>query len=173
MMGWFLAWLGLIIAQRIVELVIAKRNEKRALARGAVESGKSHYLLIVSLHVAWFVGLIVEGALTDFQPLDSPWADILFSAWVGLQAIRFWILWALGPSWNTRVLVIPGDKRVVRGPYRIMKHPNYVVVILELAIVPLTFGLWWTAILATVLNAVLMMIRIPIESRALKALSRD
>lgn len=155
-------WLaGVVIAQRVIELAIARRNERRARAAGAVEVGREHYWLFFVLHPAWLVGWLFEG-------WGHPVSWGALAAYAGLQGLRAWILASLGDAWNTRILVIPGAPRVTRGPYRFMAHPNYVLVALELVMTPLVFGAWRTALLATLANAIVMAIRIPAEERALR-----
>ncbi|MEB3187746.1 MAG: isoprenylcysteine carboxylmethyltransferase family protein [bacterium] len=156
-------WLaGVVVAQRVLELAIARRNERRARAAGAVEVGQGHYWLFFVLHPAWLLGWVFES-----QAHPTSWGFL--AAYAALQGLRVWILASLGEAWNTRILVIPGAPRVARGPYRFMAHPNYVLVALELVVTPLVVGAWRTALVATVANALVMAIRIPAEERALRA----
>ncbi|MFC4076136.1 isoprenylcysteine carboxyl methyltransferase family protein [Salinithrix halophila] len=163
-------WFGLVLIgllfQRGVELAIAKRNTRWAMARGGYEVGRRHYPLIVAVHALFFVGLIAEVSLGGIHP--PLWWELPFLLFVTAQGLRFWCLCTLGPYWNTRILVIPGQKPVVQGPYRWVRHPNYVVVAMELCTLPLVFGSWVTAITVSLLNAlVLLRVRIPAEERAL------
>ena len=154
--------LALITAQRIGELFLAEHNTRRLRAQGAVETGANHYIFIVLLHGAWLLGLWV---LAWDRPLSLP----LLGVFVLLQAARVWVIGTLGPRWTTRIITLPGAPLVRTGPYRFVSHPNYVVVALEIAVLPLAFGLWGYAILFTVLNAAMMWVRIRSESAALGA----
>lgn len=170
-MIWFTAFVLLTGVERIVELVISKRNAAWAFARGGVESGRGHFPAMVALHT----GLLV-GALAEVWLLDRP-----FLPWLGwpmlviallCQAGRYWVIWALGRQWNTRVIVVPGLALQRRGPYRYdwMRHPNYVIVAIEGIALPLVHTAWITALVFTVLNAVLLLrFRIPAEEKALRA----
>lgn len=156
------AVLALITAQRIGELFLAERNTRRLRAQGAVETGANHYIFIVLLHGAWLLGLLV---LAWDLPISLP----LLGVFVLLQAARVWVIATLGPRWTTRIITLPGAPLVSTGPYRFVSHPNYVVVALEIAILPLAFGLWAYAIVFTLLNAVMMWVRIRSEASALSA----
>ncbi|MEX1083456.1 MAG: isoprenylcysteine carboxylmethyltransferase family protein, partial [Xanthobacteraceae bacterium] len=126
--------IAFIAAQRIAELLLARRNTKRLLAAGGVEFGRSHYPFIVALHAAWLVGLWLLGRDRAIDPL-------LLAAFVLLQAGRIWVIGTLGQRWTTRIIVVPGKAPVARGPYRWLRHPNYLIVALEIAVVPLALGL--------------------------------
>ena len=154
--------LALVTAQRLGELVLANRNTRRLLARGAVESGAGHYPFIVILHAAWLVGLWL---LAWHRPVSLP----LLGVFVVLQAARVWVIATLGSRWTTRIITLPGAPLVRSGPFRFLSHPNYVVVALEIAILPLAFGLAGYAIAFTLLNAAMMWVRIRSESAALGA----
>ena len=154
--------LALITAQRIGELFLAEHNTRRLRAQGAVETGANHYIFIVLLHGAWLLGLLV---LAWDLPISLP----LLGVFVLLQAARVWVIATLGPRWTTRIITLPGAPLVSTGPYRFVSHPNYVVVALEIAILPLAFGLWAYAIVFTLLNAVMMWVRIRSEASALSA----
>jgi methyltransferase len=153
--------LALVAAQRIGELVYAKRNTDALLTAGAIEHGREHYPLIVLLHVAWFVSLAV------FVPWRTapvwPWLGLF----VALQAARLWIVASLGPRWTTRIVVQSGAAPIRRGPYRWFNHPNYAVVAAEIAVLPLAFGAWRIALVFSVLNAAMLAWRIRVEDRAL------
>ncbi|MBV1859944.1 MAG: hypothetical protein KUG77_16145 [Nannocystaceae bacterium] len=158
--------LAVLVVQRMLELRVAKRNEAWAREKGAREFGAAHYPLFFVLHGGWMLGWVVEGWSTEVLP-DSWWV------WVGVfglaQGLRYWAIGTLGWRWNTRVLVLRGLAPIARGPYRVLPHPNYVAVVLELVAVPLAVGAPWTAIVAGVLNAALLLgIRIPCEVRALR-----
>ena len=153
--------LSLVTAQRIGELLLARRNTRRLLARGAVEVGAGHYPFIVALHAAWLIGLWL---LAWDRPLNL-W---LLAAFVGLQAARVWVIATLGERWTTRILILPGEPLIRCGAYRFMSHPNYVVVAAELLLLPLAFGLTGFGLIFTVLNAVMMGVRIRSENRGLR-----
>lgn len=152
--------LSLVTAQRIGELLLARRNTRRLLARGAVEVGAGHYPFIVALHAAWLIGLWL---LARDRPVNL-W---LLAVFVGLQAARVWVIATLGERWTTRILILPGEPLIRRGPYRFMSYPNYVVVAAELLLLPLAFGLTGFGLIFTVLNAVMMGVRIRSENRGL------
>ena len=155
-----------VAVQRVVELRLAKRNEAWARERGAVEHGAGHYPLFFVLHSAWLVGFVVEALWRDALP--STWPAFAAAILVA-QVLRYWAIASLGKRWNTRVLVLPEAPLVERGPYRLLRHPNYVAVVIELAAVPLLFGAAWTAAIIGVLNLVLLLgVRIPCENRALR-----
>jgi methyltransferase len=155
------AVLGLVTLQRLSELVLARRNTRRLLARGAVEVASEHYGLIVALHAAWLCGLWL---LAWDKPVSVGWL-VLF---VLLQLGRVWVLQTLGERWTTRIIVLPGQPLVKRGPYRLLSHPNYAVVICEIAVLPLVFGLTSYALVFSVLNAAVLSIRIRAEAGALR-----
>jgi methyltransferase len=155
-----------LVLQRGLELRVAKANERAARARGAVEHGAGHYPLFFVLHGAWMLGWPLEAWLRGLQ-LDPRW-PLWLGAFAGAQLLRYWAISSLGSRWNTRVLVVPGDRPLARGPYRFLAHPNYVAVAIELACVPLVFGSWMTAVLASIANAIVLIgVRIPCETRAL------
>lgn len=159
----------IILIQRSVELHIANRNRSLALAAGAQEFGARHYPLFFLVHSAWFAGWIAEALLSGVV-INSFWY-----VWLGLfliaQILRYWCVISLGRCWNTRILVIPGAETVRRGPYRFFPHPNYLAVTIELISIPLIFGAIITAVFIGLLNsALLILIRIPEERRALQLL---
>lgn len=156
------AWtVGLVAAQRLAELVLAQRNTRRLLAAGGVEAGAIHYPLIVALHAGWLA------ALTILVPADTPVRWTFLTLYILLQPIRLWIIASLGRRWTTRIIVIPGAALVTRGPYRWLRHPNYAVVIAEIALLPLSFGAWQVAAIVSVLNGLLLGWRIRVENAAL------
>jgi len=156
--------LALVTLQRLGELVLARSNTRRLLARGAVESGAEHYRFIVALHAAWLIGLWL---LVWDRPVNLP----LLLLFVLLQAGRVWVIATLGRRWATRIITLPGETLVRKGPFRFVSHPNYIVVAGELAVLPLAFGLPLYALVFTALNAVMMWVRIRCEQRALDAAS--
>jgi methyltransferase len=157
----FHAVLGFVLAQRLIELAIAGRNTRRLLAQGAVEVGQSHYPLIVILHAAWLTTLAM------LVPADTAPDWPLLGLFALLQVARVWVIASLGPYWTTRVITLPGAPLVRRGPYRWLSHPNYLVVVLEIAVLPLAFGAIWIAVVFSALNAAVLQYRIRIETAAL------
>jgi methyltransferase len=157
---------ALVALQRLLELRLSRRNEHILRARGAVERGREHYPLMVALHVLWLLSTLIEGVLRGPVLWPVPLALFLL-----VQPLRYWAILSLGENWNTRILVVPGAELVRRGPYRYLKHPNYVVVVVEIATFPLIFGAWITALVFSVLNAALLFIRIREENRALAELA--
>ncbi|MGY4317108.1 isoprenylcysteine carboxyl methyltransferase family protein [Bradyrhizobium sp. JR3.5] len=152
--------LALVTLQRLGELVLSRRNTERLLARGAIEVGARHYPLIVLVHAGWLTALWIWGRNQDVNLA-------ILAAFLLLQGLRLWILAALGPRWTTRIIVLPGAPLVASGPYRYFPHPNYVVVVGEIALLPLALHLPVLALLFTVLNLAVLAIRIRAESRAL------
>jgi methyltransferase len=155
--------IGLVVVQRLAELVYAERNTRALRARGAVEIGRAHYPLIVLLHAAWLV------AVTLLLPADLHIDWILIGVFAVLQGLRVWVLAALGPYWTTRIVTLEGAPLVRKGPYRFVRHPNYLVVSAEILVLPLAFGEWWVAGIFTVLNAAMLAWRIRREEGALAA----
>jgi methyltransferase len=158
-----LLWLVLLLvaAQRLGELVYAAHNTRRLKAAGAFESGAGHYPLLVGVHVLWLAALAV------FVPADQPVNWALLGLFVGLQGLRLWVLASLGRFWTTRIITLPGAPLVRRGPYRFLKHPNYLVVAGEIAVLPLAFGAWEIAVIFSIANAAVLALRIRCEERAL------
>ncbi|MFC3833161.1 MULTISPECIES: isoprenylcysteine carboxyl methyltransferase family protein [Deinococcus] len=152
-----------LAAQRLLELRVARRNERWARAHGAVEYGQAHYPLFFVLHPAWMLSTYLEGRRSAGR-VNLPALLALLLA----QPLRYWVIRTLGRYWNTRILIVPGGERVTGGPFRYVTHPNYAVVALEIASAPLAVGAWRTALAFTLLNAaLLLLIRIPAEERAL------
>ncbi len=156
------AILGLVTVERIFELGLAQRNTRALLGQGAREVAPTHYGFIVLLHAAWLGGLWLLG-----------WNASVSMAWLAvfasLQVMRLWVLATLGPRWTTRILVLPGKPLVRSGPYRFLRHPNYAVVIGEVAVLPLAFELPAFAALFTILNLWVLSIRVRAEDKALAA----
>jgi methyltransferase len=150
-----------IALQRLAELILARHNAQRLLAEGGVEYGRSHYPVMVALHAAWLLGLWWFGH-------DRPVDPTLLIVFILLQAGRIWVIATLGRRWTTRVIVLPGAPLVARGPYRWFKHPNYLIVALEIAVVPLALGLPVFAAVFTLLNALVLYQRIQVENAALR-----
>ncbi len=158
--------LALVTLGRLGELWLARRNTAALLARGAIEIAPGHYSLIVALHTGWLVALWVYGA---GQPVNPFWLAVF----LGLQVARVWVLTTLGTRWTTRIIVIPGEHLVAKGPYRFVNHPNYLVVIGEIAVLPLCLGLPWVAVVFSALNAAVLTVRIQAENDGLKQAHRD
>jgi len=154
--------LALVTLQRIGELALARYNTSRLLARGAIEIGANHYPLVVAVHAAWLIALWVWG---QDQEVNLP----VLALFVAMQGLRLWILATLGPRWTTRIIVLPDEPLVVSGPYRYFSHPNYAVVVAEIALLPLALHLPLLAVIFTALNAAVLVIRIRAEARALAA----
>lgn len=152
--------LALVTAERLGELWLAARNTTALLARGGQEVGAAHYPAIVALHGAWLGGLWLLGAE---RPIDPAWLALFLA----LQGLRAWVLLTLGRRWTTRIIVLRDVPLVTRGPYRLLAHPNYVVVVGEIAVLPLCLGLPWFALAFSAANAALLAIRIRAENAAL------
>jgi methyltransferase len=152
--------LGLVTAERIAELYLARRNTAALMAKGAVEVASGHYPAIVLMHALWLASLWIFGAR---HMIDPAWLAVFLS----LQVLRVWTLMTLGPRWTTRIIVLQGAPLVSNGPYRLVSHPNYLVVVGEIAALPLCLGLPWIALIFSAANAILLSIRIRAETIAL------
>lgn len=157
----------MLSAQRLGELVWSKRNERRLRGRGAVEYGQSHYPAMVALHAGWLVGMLVESRRPSAVPRSLRLGA--FGLVLAVQPIRYWAISTLGDRWSTRVLVPPGEAPISGGPYRYLDHPNYAVVVVEIAAAPLALGAWRTALWASLANAGVLRRRIDVERRALES----
>jgi methyltransferase len=169
-MFWYVLLIGGVAAERLAEMIVAERNRALSLARGGIEVGARHYPVMVALHAGLLAGCVVEavGLHRPFIPsLGWPMLAIVLAA----QALRWWCITTLGFQWNTRVIVIPGADRITGGPYRFVPHPNYVAVIAEGVALPLVHTAWITAVLFTVLNAILLNTRVKVENAALASLT--
>jgi methyltransferase len=160
---------GLVIIQRLVELVIAKKNEKKSLAAGGIEYDKKGYSGIVIMHVMFFISLFAEYFYFE-HTLNKFWIIFLI-LFIAAQGLRYWAIISLGNLWNTRIIIVPGSKLVHSGPYKYFKHPNYMAVITELAVLPLMFSCFFTTIIFSAANLLLLKRRIAIEENALEELS--
>jgi methyltransferase len=156
---------ALVALQRLVELVYAGRNTRALLRDGAVETGHGHYPLFVILHAAWLA--TIAAVIVRTPNLTVHWW--LVAAFALLQIARIWVIASLGPYWTTRIVTPRDAPLVLRGPYRFLRHPNYVVVVLEIAVLPLAFGQVAVALVFTLLNAALLTVRLRDENRALAA----
>ena len=152
-------FLGYLLVQRAAELVWVRANTARLRTQGAIEHAPGHYPAIVAVHAAWLAAMLWWG--WD-RPLHWSW----LAAYAGVQLLRFWVLATMGRRWTTRILTVPGEAPVTRGPFRWVRHPNYAVVIAEIAIAPLVLGLPWVAIIFTLLNAAVLAVRIRAEAAA-------
>ncbi|MBX5484150.1 MAG: hypothetical protein IRZ16_20175 [Myxococcaceae bacterium] len=168
----FAGFLALIAVERLVELAISKRNAARAFAEGAVELGRGHFRVMSAVHALFFPACLAEVFWLD-RAAPGVWAALAFAAALGAQALRYWAIATLGPRWNVRIIVVPGAPPVTGGPYRYIRHPNYVAVIVEFLAVPLCHGAWLAATVFTLLNAALLFVRIRAEERALGSLYAD
>jgi len=160
----------LVGVERIAELVVSVRNARWSFARGGVEHGGGHFPPMVALHTGLLVGALVEAWVR--RPAVPPalaWS--MLALVVGSQALRWWCIATLGRQWNTRVIVVPGLTAVDHGPYRLLRHPNYVAVVVEGIALPLVHAAWITAVVFTVLNAALLRVRIRVEDEALASLA--
>jgi methyltransferase len=156
----FAIFICFIILQRLFELIIAKRNEKWARSRGAVEFGQNHYPYIIVLHTAFIISVITEyfykGGDLNYTFLFIFFVLILF---------KVWVIASLGNYWNTKILRIPGSAFIKKGPYKLIKHPNYFIVVCEIIIIPMVFNLFITAIVFSILNAIMLTVRISEEDK--------
>ncbi|KKK37705.1 hypothetical protein WQ57_13025 [Mesobacillus campisalis] len=166
----FFLFIGFIIIQRLTELAIARKNEKWMKSQGGLEFGSGHYPAMVMIHSAFILSTIAEVVILD-RELSAFW-PLLIVLFVLTQLMRVWALLSLGPFWNTKIIVLPGAKVVKKGPYRFIKHPNYVIVALELIVIPLMFNAYWTAAVFTLLNMIILSVRIPEEEKALASLTQ-
>jgi len=166
----YLGILLLLAGERLLELMISRRNEARLRSRGAVEVGAGHYPTMVALHTAFLVACPLEVWWLDrpFLPLLAAFAALALALSMGL---RYWVIAALAGRWTTRVLVLPGAPAVTGGPFRHLRHPNYLAVVLEFFAVPLLHTAWWTALVGSAANAALLAVRIRTEEAALAAAS--
>lgn len=152
--------LALVTLERLAELWLARRNTRALVAAGAIEFASGHYPLIVLLHAIWLSGLWL---FAGKNAVEISWLAIFLL----LQVLRVWVLATLGPRWTTRIIVQPGRPLVAHGPYRWISHPNYVVVVGEIAVLPLCLGLPWYALGFSIVNALVLAIRIRAENASL------
>ncbi len=156
-----------VIVQRLIELLVAARNGRALRSLGGYEVGGDHYKYLVISHLFFFMSWWVEVVIG--QPEIPEWWMVPLGLFILAQIVRGWVMFTLGPYWNTRIFVVPGMRPVKKGPYRWFRHPNYLVVIVEMMTLPLVFGAWFTALVPTLLNLIfLLKVRIPIEEQALE-----
>ena len=165
----FSIFLIFIILQRIAELLLARRNEKILKAQGAIEYDKNGYRVIAAMHVVFFISLICEKVFFQ-RTLNTYWI-VFVVLFVGAQVLRYWAIKTLGVYWNTKILVLPNHRLVNTGPYKYLRHPNYIAVIVEIAVIPLIFSCYLTACIFSVINFILLRRRIKIEENALRKTS--
>lgn len=158
---YFIVFISVLILQRLTELYISSKNEKWLLAQGAVEYGQKHYPYMVAMHTLFIVSLITEYILLPGHLISFVFLYLL----VILLGFKYWIISSLGTYWNTKIYRVPGTGPVKKGPYKIFKHPNYVDVVCEIAIIPLVFHLYYTAIIFSLLNAAMLFVRIRVENK--------
>lgn len=161
MIVWTALFLTYLVVQRLAELLLARRNTARLVQRGAREAGQAHYPAVVALHALWIAALAIFGY---DQPIAWPW----LVAFAVLQMLRFWTLATLGERWTTRIIVTD-EPLVAHGPFRYVRHPNYIVVVGEIFVAPMVLGLVWVAVVFSVANAVMLAIRIRAEEAALRS----
>jgi methyltransferase len=158
---YFIIFITFFIIQRLSELLIARRNERWLLAKGAVQYGREHYPFMIALHTLFIGSIITEYILRGEPPID--WIFLL--VFIAVLSFKFWALYSLGKYWNTKIYRIPGIRPVKKGPYKFLKHPNYMEVVCEIAVIPLIFHLYYTAMICSVLNAIMLTVRIRVENK--------
>jgi methyltransferase len=162
----YLAILGAVAAERVFHLARAASNTRRALEMGAVERGRGHYRLMAAFHALFLISAAAEAVVLR-RPFPGAIGWVALGGATGAQALRYWSVASLGERWNTRIIVIPGSNPVCRGPYRFIRHPNYLAVIIEIACIPLIRGCWLTAAVFSAGNAALLRVRIREEEAAM------
>ena len=160
----FSLFIALVILLRTGELLLSKKNEKWLLQNGAIEYGSKHYPLMVTLHVCFIISLIFEYATQQTASYSLFFIVFYFL----LIAFKTWIILSLGKYWNTKIYRIRGFPLIKKGPYKYLRHPNYLVVVVEIAVIPLAFNLYYTAVIFTLLNSVMLFVRIKEENKALQ-----
>ena len=165
----FTVLVALVALERLAELVVSNRNAAWSFARGGRETGQGHYRFMVLLHSGFLVAMLVEAWVRRPEvPPTLAWT--MLALVLAAQALRWWCIATLGRRWNTRVIIVPGLPPVTSGPYRFLSHPNYVAVVVEGIALPLVHGAWITAVVFTVANAALLVVRIRVENAALRTL---
>ena len=166
---WYVGLVAAVVVARGVELAVSERNRRWSMAQGGIESGVGHYPVMVLLHTGLLVGAVVE-VLTLDRPF-LPWLGWpMLALLVASHGLRWWCISSLGRQWCTRIVVVPGRSAVTSGPYRFLRHPNYLAVVLEGIALPLVHTAWVTAAVFTVANAALLRVRIAAEEQALRSL---
>lgn len=162
----YLILLLVVAAERLVELAISRRNARWALQHGGREFGRGHFQVMKVLHTCLLIGCAAEVAVLG-RPFHPRLAACMLALLAAAQGLRYWAIWSLGPYWNVRVIVVPGHSVLTRGPYRFMRHPNYLAVVIEGVALPMIHTAWLTALTFTLLNGALLAVRIRCEERAL------
>jgi len=168
-LAWYLVLVGAVGLERVAELVVSNRNLRWSSRRGGVEYGGGHYPPMVILHLSLLVGCVVESLVADRPFVPALGWPMLALVLIG-QVLRWWCISTLGPRWNTKIVIVPDLPLVTGGPYRWLRHPNYVAVVIEGAALPLVHSNWWTAAVFSLLNGWLLTVRIRAENRALDML---
>ncbi|MEO6151403.1 MAG: isoprenylcysteine carboxylmethyltransferase family protein [Mucilaginibacter sp.] len=158
---YFAIFISLFIVQRLSELYIARRNQKWLLQQGAVEHGREHYPFMVAMHTLFIISLIAEYFLRDGPPISF----VFLGIFIALLLFKFWVISSLGTYWNTRIYRVPNFIPINKGPFKWLKHPNYMEVICEIAVIPLVFHLYYTAVIFTLFNAAMLYVRIGVENK--------
>jgi methyltransferase len=167
--AWYVGLVALVVVARGVELAVSERNRRWSMAQGGVESGAGHYPVMVLLHTGLLLGAVVEVLALDRPFL--PWLGWpMLALLVASHGLRWWCISSLGRQWCTRIVVVPGRSAVTSGPYRFLRHPNYLAVVLEGIALPLVHTAWVTAAVFTVANAALLRVRVAAEEQALRSL---
>ncbi|WP_030991650.1 isoprenylcysteine carboxyl methyltransferase family protein [Streptomyces sp. NRRL S-1813] len=165
-MSWYTLLVLAVAVERVAELIVARRNAAWTLARAGMEYGRGHYPVMVALHMGLLVCCLLEPVISNrpFLPVLG-WPMLVLVVWA--QSLRWWCITTLGPYWNTRVIVVAGASLVSAGPYRFLRHPNYVAVVVEIAALPLVHSAWMTAAMFSLANAILLTVRVRCENAAL------
>jgi methyltransferase len=163
----YTALVGVVAVMRLVELAVSRRHIARLKGRGAVEVGRSHYPWMVVVHTSFLAACVVEVWLLN-RPWVPPLGFAMLALLVGAAALRCWVIVTLGDRWSTRVLFVPGEAPVVSGPYRWLRHPNYLAVVVEFVALPMVHTAWLTAVVFSVANGLVLRARIPVEEAALE-----
>ncbi len=160
----FALFIGFVIAARLFELSVARQNEIWLRENGAVEYGQSHYPFIVALHSFFILSMIIEYFVRGNATINY----VVLAAFLTLMLLKAWTIGSLGKYWNTKILRVPNSIFIKKGPYKYFKHPNYFIVICEIVVIPMVFGLYYTAIVFTVLNGIMLSVRIRAEEKVWK-----
>jgi methyltransferase len=164
----YLGALGLLGVERLYELLLSRRNAEAVLARGGLEVGHAHFRVMAVVHTLFLFSCAAEVVLLG-RVFPGALGAASIAAAIAAQALRYWAIRTLGESWNVRIIVVPNAPPVTRGPYRFLRHPNYLAVIVEMIAVPMAHGAWITAVVFSIANALLLVLRIRTEERALGA----
>ena len=159
----FILFISFVILIRFAELIHSNRNEKWLLENGAFEYGQKHYPFIVLLHILFILSLIVEYTIRQ----TVTYSILLIIFYFFILGVKVWVIFSLGKFWNTKIFHIPDTPNIRKGFYQYFKHPNYLIVIIEIALIPCIFQLYYTAIIFSVLNLVMLSIRIKVENKVL------